>query len=143
MHSAVTSLADPDSVLIEGQYAREMAAIGIKTGRQVLSLAKEVKELRESVAAMKLKEETLRQFFGSMGMMMPQPINQPAPEAIPVDTQGNPLTPPRAQFTQLRDDGNGLLVPADGSEPATQFSFPTGAAPAASAVPAFVTTNLR
>lgn len=149
--SAVTALADPDSVLIEGQYARDMAAIGIRTGREVLGMAKEVKELREAVAAAKLKEDTLRQFFSSLGMAMPQVANQPAslPSAdsttLPTDAAGNVLTPPRANFSTLRDDGSGLLVPADGQEPVapSQFSFPTGAAPAADQRPAFVTTNLR
>jgi hypothetical protein len=154
LHSAVTALADPDSVLIEGQYAREMAQIGVRKGREVLALAKEVKELRDEVAAMKLREQTLRQFFSGLGLAMPalasQSANQPAndlPAQLPVDERGNPLTPPRAQFSQLQDDGSGLLVPADGTDqmqqPASQFTFPADAAPAADTRPAFVTTNLR
>lgn len=148
LSSAVTALADPDSVLIEGEWAREMAGLGIKRGREVLALAKEVKELRESVAAMRLREETLRQFFGSMGMMMPQPLaSQPSSPAVdnqtaPVDANGNPLSPPRAQFSQLREDG-GLLVDASGQEPTTQFVYPQGTAPAADARPGFVTGNLH
>ncbi len=157
LHSAVTALADPDAVLIEGDYAREMASIGVRKGREVLALAKEVKELREQNAAMRLKEETLRQFFGGLGMAMPQLVSQPGQSASPsepsadnlappVDAQGNVIAPPHAQFAQLREDGSGLLVPADGSDPmaspAGQFSFPAGAAPAADSRPAFVTTNL-
>jgi len=163
--SAITALADPDAVLIEGDYAREMASIGVKRGREVLALAKEVKELREAVAAARLREQTLQQFFGSIGMAMPQPlaqqpaqqpasqsVSQPAspsadPTALPVDEQGNPLVPPHAQFSSLREDGSGMLVPSDGSDPmaspASQFSFPTGAVPAADARPGFITRNLR
>jgi hypothetical protein len=158
LSSAVTSLADPDSVLIEGPYAREMASIGIKKGREVLALAKEVKELREQVAAATLRESTLRQFFGGMGMAMPTPLaSQPSAAspsadnlAPPLDAAGNPLAPPHNQFSQLRDDGSGLLVPADGSDqmtgPGSQFTFPTaGAAPATAADgrPGFVTGSLR
>jgi hypothetical protein len=156
LSSAVTSLADPDSVLIEGPYAREMAAIGVKTGRQVLGMAKELKELREQVAAAKLREDTLRQFFSGMGLAMPQPVSQPgqpaspsAPSADnlapPLDAAGNVLAPPHARFAELRDDGSGLLVPADGAEQAgpSQFTFPTGAAPTADGRPGFVVGNLR
>lgn len=151
LHSAVTALADPDSVLIEGEYAREMAAIGIKRGREVLSLAKRNRELTDENAQLKLREATLRQFFSGLGLAMPALASQPATSPAadnslpPVDANGNPLTPPRAQFSQLRDDGSGLLVPEGGQEPlaSSQFSFPTGAAPAASERPAFVTTNLR
>jgi hypothetical protein len=154
LHSAVTALADPDSVLIEGLHAREMAAIGVKTGRQVLGMAKRLKELEEEVAGLKLRENTLRQFFSSMGMAMPQvaqpaaTTNQPVnemPSQPPMDANGNLLTPPRAQFSQLQDDGSGLLVPSDGqpAEPASQFSFPSGAAPVADTRPAFVTSNLN
>lgn len=149
LSSAVTALADPDSVLIEGEWAREMAGLGIKRGREVLSLAREVKELRESVAAARLREDTLRQFFGSMGMMMPQPLSQPpaspsADSAIPpTDAAGNPLHPPRSQFSQLRENESGLLVDASGQEPTSQFVYPQGTAPAADARPAFVTGNLR
>jgi hypothetical protein len=147
--AAVTALADPDSVLIEGDYAREMASLGIRRGREVLSMAKELKELRDEVAGLKLRESTLRAFFSGLGLAMPQVASQPAVPtdlpAPPVDANGNVLTPPRAQFSQLRDDGSGLLVPADGAEPIapSQFSFPTGAAPAADVRPAFITSNLR
>lgn len=151
LHSAVTALADPDSVLIEGEHAREIAAIGIKTGRQLLGLAKRTKELEEENAALKLRENTLRQFFSGLGLAMPQLAAQGAPnqvsptDPLPTDAAGNPLQPPRAQFSQLTDDGSGLLVPAAGSEPVapSQFTFPQGAAPAADVRPAFITSNLR
>lgn len=149
LHSAVTALADPDSVLIEGEHAREMAAIGVKTGRQVLGMAKRLRELEDEAAGLRLREQTLRQFFLGLGLAMPALANQPAsqptdlPLQPPVDAAGNVLTPPRAQFSQLRDDGSGLLVPDGEPVAPSQFSFPTGAAPAADSRPAFVTTNLR
>ena len=153
LHSAVTALADPDAVLIEGEYAREMASIGIRRGREVLGLAKKVKDLEEEVAALRLREQTLRQFFSGLGLAMPQPANQPPSSALPsadpvlppVGPDGRVLTPPRAQFSSLQDDGSGLLVPADGSEPVapSQFSFPQGAAPAADVRPSFIVNNLR
>ena len=148
LSSAVTALADPDSVLIEGPYAREMSGLGIKTGRQVLGMAKELKDLREQVNELKLRENTLRQFFSGMGLAMPQLVNQPASPSAdtltpPLDAAGNPLTPPRTQFAQLEDNGSGLLVPADGKEQVGQFSFPTGETPVADGRPGFVTGNLR
>jgi len=142
MSSAITALVDPDSVLIEGQYAREMASIGIKTGKEVLGMAKEVKELRDEVASLRLREQTLRQFFGSLGMAMPQPLaQQPSSPSTdittpPVDEYGNPLTPPRADFIPLVEVGGEPEV-------TSQFSFPTGAAPTADARPGFITRNLR
>ncbi|MDE2103570.1 MAG: hypothetical protein KGL39_40395 [Patescibacteria group bacterium] len=153
LSSAMTALADPDAVLIEGEYAREMASIGIRRGREVLGLAKKVKDLEEEVAALRLREQTLRQFFSGLGLAMPQPANQPPSSALPsadpvlppVGPDGRVLTPPRAQFSSLQDDGSGLLVPADGSEPVapSQFSFPQGAAPAADVRPSFIVNNLR
>lgn len=154
--SAVTALADPDSVLIEGEAARDMAAIGVKRGREVLGLAREVKELREKLAAEQAQMATLRAFFGGMGLAMPQSANAPAPVPVPsgpptlVDGHRNPSLPPAARFQDLVDDGSGMLVPANGGpEPESPFTLDTGidtgSPPAAPADgrPGFVTGNLR
>src|ERR1700690_4248843 len=83
LHSAVTALADPDSVLIEGEYAREMASPGIRRGREVLGMAKELKELRDENAQLKLRENTLRAFFSGLGLAMPQVASQPGQPNVP------------------------------------------------------------
>jgi hypothetical protein len=150
--SVLASLADPDTVLIEGEYAREMAQLGVKKGREVLALAREVKELRDQVAALRLREETLKQFFGGLGLAMPQlavavPQSTAAAPLPPtrLDHQGNPLTPPRAQFAQLIPGEDGEFVGADGTNPTlapSPFVMPTGAAPVADSRPPFVTRNL-
>lgn len=148
-----TSLADQDTVLIEGEWAREMAALGVKKGKEVLALAKEVKELRDKVRDYQLKEEALQGIFRAMGLAgMPQLANPAAgptsstSPAIPTDAAGTPLQPPRAQFAALTENEAGLLVPADGGDgeqSTSPFSFGSGQAPAADARPAFVTRNIR
>src|SRR5579863_1028838 len=139
--SCLTALADADTVLIEGEWAREMAALGIKRGREVLALAKEVKELRDKVKELQMKEDMLANFFRALGVNLPQAavmapagvatVPDPASSvahALPVDAAGNPLQPPRAQFSSLVENASGLLVPADGSEQqAAPFSFGSGA----------------
>lgn len=168
--SLLTAVADKDTVVIEGEYAREMAGLGIKRGREVLALAKEIRELREQVTVMKLERQTLQQFFGALGMAMPGPAQSPiqqsqAQPTMQLDSitqpQPPPLSPPHPAFTHMATDENGMLVEfANGDQsdlgngfgsgapsripaPPQQFSFPQGAAPTPSAVPGFVTGNLR
>lgn len=148
--SLLTAVADPDTVVIEGEYARQMAELGIKRGREVLSLAREVKDLREQVEAMKLERQTLQQFFGALGMAMPGMAQAAAPGSQFPSQQpllgpdGQPLRPPHQQFAYLDESGGEMVeTGAAAGQPAPQFTFGQGAAPTASAVPGFVVGNLR
>lgn len=159
--SLLTAVADQDTVVIEGNYAREMAGLGIKRGREVLALAKEVKELREQVTQMKLERQTLQQFFGALGMAMPGAAQAQPPQTQStaqtmqqLQTEGMPAAPPppHPAFSRMETDENGMLVESvvggsiGGSPspaPPQQFSFPQGAAPMPSVTPGFVTGSLR
>lgn len=134
MCSAVTALADPDTVLIEGEHAREMAALGIKRGREVLGLAREVKELRTKLERAELQMQVLEPILRALGGAVPGVAAQ-APAA-------GQQQPPQAQFSNLVESDNGLLMPSDGREAAGNFTF-AGPKPAASATPGFVNSNLR
>lgn len=146
----LTSVADPETVVIEGEHAREIAALGIRRGREVLALAKEVVDLRQQLAESKLREKILEPILRALGGVATAPPSaDPATSVFPQPAPGPIPPPPQAQFAQLREDpaGTGLLVPADGSLsnlPAAPFSFAPGpAAPIPSATPGFVTRNLR
>jgi hypothetical protein len=133
--SAITALADPDTVLIEGEHAREIASLGIKRGREVLGLAREVKELRTKLERAQIQMEALAPIFQAMG------INANA-GAAPAEGANGQKQPPRAQFENLVESDTGLLMPASGRESTGNFSY-AGPKPAASATPGFVTNNLR
>jgi hypothetical protein len=135
MCSAVTALADPDTVLIEGEHAREIASLGIKRGREVLGLAREVIELRKKLERAEIQMEALAPIFAAMG------INANA-GAAPMEGANGQKQPPRAQFANLVESDSGLLMPSDGREQAGEFTF-AGPKPAASATPGFVTRNLH
>lgn len=135
MCSAVTALADPDTVLIEGEHAREIASLGIKRGREILGLAREVKELRTQLERAKIQMEALAPIFQAMGIHA---------NAAATQTEGpnGQQQPPRAQFANLVESDSGLLMPSDGREVAGDFSF-AGPKPNASSTPGFVNSNLR
>lgn len=154
--SLLTAVADPDTVVIEGNYAREMAGLGIKRGREVLALAKEVKELREQVAQLKLERQTLQQFFGALGMAMPGAMQMQPPAQLqqsPMPAENIAAPPPHPSFSRMVTDENGMLVESVSGEmdggpslapaPPQQFSFPQGPAPEPSVTPGFVTGSLR
>jgi hypothetical protein len=133
--SVMQSLADPDSVLVEGPYARELRGLGMRTGREVLGLAREVISLRKQVAEMKVREDALAPLFAAMGGAFGRPAGengQPAGQP--------PAVPPHAEFAHLAESPDGLLVPdgADAGQPAPAFSFPAGPAPTAATAPAWV-----
>src|SRR5580698_3635800 len=59
MCATITALADPDTVMVEGNYAREMRELGVERGRDVLALAKRVKELEAECEEMRIREMAL------------------------------------------------------------------------------------
>lgn len=135
MCSAVTALADPDTVLIEGEHAREIASLGIRRGREVLGLAREVIELRKQLEKAKVQMEVLEPIIRMLG-------GAAAGVAAPMESPNGQQQPPQARFANLVESDNGLLMPSDGRESAGEFSF-AGPRPAASATPGFVSSNLR
>jgi hypothetical protein len=131
MCSAITALADPDTVLIEGEHAREIASLGIKRGREVLGLAREVKELRTKLERAELQMQVLEPILRALGGGLPGAV-------APMESPMGQKQPPRAQFENLVESDNGLLMPSSGRESSGDFTF-AGPKPAASSTPGFVT----
>ena len=125
--SVLTALGDPDSVLIEGEHAREMATMGIRRGREVLGLAREVIELRKKVERLEIQMEPFRNLLTQMG---PGSLQPEAP--MPSNRR-----PPHAQFENLVESDNGMLMPSDGVERRGNF-VASGPAPTPSTVPGFI-----
>jgi hypothetical protein len=74
LNSLYSSVADPDTVLVEGEYARQLADLGVKRGREVLGLAKEVKDLRERNKELELQMKVLGPIIAAMtGQKMQAP----------------------------------------------------------------------
>lgn len=154
--ACLTSLADPDTVLIEGEHARELSALGIKRGREILGLAREVLQLRKDVADMRIREEALRPFFnmmqgafagqagGGQGQSSAPMQMAPATDATLLpDGHRNPDLPPPSTIGTLTEDADGFVMPGGGrTEPAHPFAL-TEPAATPSTVPGFVTRLAR
>lgn len=158
----MTSLADPDTVLIEGENARQFAALGIKRGREVLGLAREVVDLRVKLEEATVRERALAPIFAALGLAAagqgnaaaaqtiaansapaPAPSADPAAATVPIliNGQRNPSLPPVATFSGMAEaqDGSGLLIPV--GAPVALAPLPTAPAAHASARPDFVTRH--
>lgn len=112
--ATLTALADPDTVMVEGQYAREMRELGVERGRDVLGLAKRVKEQGAELEEMRIRERALAPLLKALGGAtgVQQATSQQEPTAT-VDGHRNPELPNLGQQEELIEDPEtGLLVPA-------------------------------
>lgn len=143
----LTSLGDSDTVLIEGEHARELAQLGIHRGREILGLAREVIQLRKTVEEMRIREQALAPLFQAMGGAFgaqPAPGMAPAgttpatDTAVLTDGHRNPDLPPISAIGTLVEDADGLLVPGVRTEPAHPFTMTGPAEGGGSWVPGFV-----
>ena len=112
--ATLTALADPDTVMVEGQYAREMRELGVVHGRDVLGLARQVKELSREVEDMRIRERALAPLLkalgGATGLSNATPQEEPS---ATVNGHRNPELPNAAMQEELIEDPEtGLLVPA-------------------------------
>ncbi len=145
----LTSLGDPDTVLVEGEHARELAQLGIHRGREILGLAREVIQLRKDVGEMRIREQALAPLFqamtGAFGGHLPAAV-APTPAAdvtILSDGHRNPDLPPVSSIGTLVEDADGLLVPGARTEAAHPFTM-TGPVPGGeSRVPGFINKLAR
>lgn len=113
--ATLTALADPDTVMVEGQYAREMRELGVERGRDVLGLAKRVKEQGSELEEMRIRERALAPLLKALGGAtgVQQATAQQEPSAT-VDGHRNPELPNLGQQEELIEDPEtGLLVPAN------------------------------
>lgn len=113
--ATITALADPDTVMVEGQYAREMRELGVERGRDVLGLARRVKELNAECEEMRIREKALAPLLkalgGSNGLQQATPQQEPS---ATVNGHRNPELPNAVQMEELVEDPEtGLLVPAN------------------------------
>ena len=112
--ATITALADPDTVMVEGEHAREMRALGVERGRDVLALAKRVKELNLEVEEMRIRERALAPLLKALGGAtgVQQATAQQDPTAT-VNGHRNPDLPAPSSMEELVEDPeSGLLVPA-------------------------------
>lgn len=110
--ATITALADPDTVMVEGQYAREMKTLGVERGRDVLGLAKRVKELEAENEEMRVREKALAPFL-KMLAQAGGAVQNPAEPTATVGGQRNPDLPQVGQHEDLVEDPEtGMLVPS-------------------------------
>jgi hypothetical protein len=112
--ATITALADPDTVMVEGNYAREMRELGVERGRDVLGLAKRNKEMSAELEEMRIRERALAPLLKALGgaVGVQQATAQQEPTAS-VDGHRNPELPALGAQEQLVEDPEtGLLVPA-------------------------------
>ena len=127
--ATITALADPDTVMVEGEHAREMRALGVERGRDVLALAKRVKEMNLELEEMRIRERALAPLLKALGgaQAVPSLAGQQEPSAT-VDGHRNPDLPAPAAMEELVEDPeSGLLVPAGefAGQPAQARQLPT------------------
>lgn len=112
--SILTALADPDTVMVEGDYAREMRSLGVERGRDVLSLAKRVKELTREVEEMRIRESALAPLLKALGgaAWIQQSVPSQVSSSVIVDGQRNPELPQIHGHEELVEDPeSGMMVP--------------------------------
>jgi hypothetical protein len=110
--ATLTALADPDTVMVEGNYAREMRTLGVERGRDVLGLAKRVKELEAECEEMRIREKALAPFLKMLAQAGGAATNPVEPTAT-VNGHRNPELPDaNMQEELIEDPETGLLVPA-------------------------------
>lgn len=66
----LTALADEDTILVEGENARELRKLGVARGREVVGLAQAHKELQAEIADLRMREKVLEPFLKAMGSMV-------------------------------------------------------------------------
>lgn len=66
----LTAVADPDTVMIEGEHGRALKEAGVLKGRDIVGLGAEVKRLHEEVEQLKIREKALAPMFQMFGGMM-------------------------------------------------------------------------
>lgn len=129
--ATITALADPDTVMVEGQYAREMRALGVERGRDVLGLAKQLKALTAEVEEMRIRERALAPLLKVLGGAagVQQATAQQEPSAM-VDGLRNPDLPNMGHQEELVEDPEtGLLVPVSEFSGTSPQQMPTMALP--------------
>lgn len=119
--ATLTALADPDTVMVEGNYAREMRELGVERGRDVLGLAKRVKELNAECEEMRIREKALAPFLKMLAQAGGSATNPAEPTAT-VNGHRNPELPnANMQEELIEDPETGMLVPANEfAQPQTQ-----------------------
>jgi hypothetical protein len=69
--AALTALADPDTVMIEGEHARALRATGVARGRDIVGLAAENARLTTQVNELKIQMKVLEPFLKAIGGQLP------------------------------------------------------------------------
>lgn len=89
----MTALADPDTVLIEGEHARALHATGVTKGREIVALGSRVIQLEEQLKESKIREKALAPILAALGQAA-RPVAGLA-ETEAVDPGAEPVDPTR------------------------------------------------
>lgn len=143
--SFLTAVADPDTIVIEGEHARALRDSGVSKGRDIMGLAEVVKQLEAEVAESRVQLKVLEPFLKMMGGALgQQQAGQVAPLLQTGMLQAQPQQPqqdyyeaedPMAAFEQ---SGAGLppaMLPPRRDDPAAQ-QWQQNAAPQQPTTPA-------
>lgn len=77
MCAAITALADPDTILIEGEHARALRDSNVTRGREIMTIVTENAALKQKLADAENRLKLFEPMFKSMGMTMP-PLGESA-----------------------------------------------------------------
>lgn len=138
--SLLTSLADGDTMVIEGEHVRELASLGITKGRELMGLASanismsnEIKEARFQLRAL----EPILKALGGAGAAAIAAQSAPGTEQEPGASTATNL-PPRAPQVQLQPDPDGDYNPigymTDATMPRSPAQQPAAQRPESPAV---------
>jgi hypothetical protein len=125
LYSLFSALADPATVLIEGEHCRELATLGIHKGKEIVGLARTNNALTEQLKAMQEQMKQYEMLSKLMALAQGGQANSPGAQSALVDQMLNPLPesaaaalPPRARVLPVIDPDSDTLY-----EPVAPGSF--------------------
>lgn len=131
--SFLTAVADPDTIVIEGEHARALRDSGVSKGRDIMGLAEVVKQLETEVAESRMQLKVLEPFLKMMGGafgQQQQQTGQVAPLLQAGQLQAQQQQPQQQDYYEAEDpmaafeqSGAGLppaMLPPRRDDPAAQ-----------------------
>lgn len=107
--SLLTALADGDSMILEGEHVRQMAALGITKGRDIVGLAQTNIDMQKELAELRIREKALEPIMRTLGGGLQTQQMQPQPEEENASTARN--LPPRVVVPEPLPDPDGDYNP--------------------------------
>ncbi len=116
--SLLAALADGDSMIVEGEYVREMAAMGVTKGREIAGLAAANAQLKKDLDEARLREKVLEPILKLLGGAAAAQQLAPVSAAAGESTEDLPSRSPVAELLPDPDgDYNPLGMMSDAGAP--------------------------